>query len=80
MTKENMCYLCGNAFLIGKSSNAIKISKKKKNMFSLSHRIRMLFKKVIHIQFECNFLKITLNGGSLGSWVDEERSKLRVNL
>lgn len=54
--------------------------KKKKNMFSLSHRIRMLFKKVIHIQFECNFLKITLNGGSLGSWVDEERSKLRVNL
>lgn len=40
----------------------------------------MLFKKVIHIQFECNFLKITLNGGSLGSWVDEERSKLRVNL
>lgn len=33
MTKENMCYLCGNAFLIGKSSNAIKISKKKKYVF-----------------------------------------------
>ena len=25
-------------------------------------------------------IKITLNGGSLGSWIDEERSQLRVDM
>jgi len=35
---------------------------------------------LVVIELERGTPNTTLNGGSLGSWVDEERSKLRVNL
>lgn len=46
--------------------------------YAVEHPVAIV--NVVLSESYLEIINITLNGGSLGSWVDEERSKLRVNL